>query len=462
MLSTQNRKISLLILVVLALACGCGISIYDAAYEGDLDDVTAAVGQDPSLVNSRFPDGSTPLLMAVYGGHLEVVKYLVSRGADINAFDTTYRYTPLHAAAYVDNTDIAEYLVSKGADVDVKTAAGETPLYLAANSGNVDLVKTLISYGADVGAKSSDGKTPLAVAEEAGNQPLIAALKYTERATRSSFRFETRDRSQMNGQAKTFPPSEAGMGSDFAELAATLSDADFGRYHALVIGNGSYQFLPPLETARNDAEAVAGVLRTNYGFRIKLLLDATRSDILIALEEYRRNLTSNDNLLIYYAGHGWLDEAGDEGYWLPIDAAIDNPVNWLSNASITTSIKALAAKHVLIVSDSCYSGKLGRGVHIVQRTRDYYSKIVGKKARSVLASGGLEPVVDRGGEGNHSVFAAAFISALDENTGIMDCTLLFTKIRGPVMLNSDQTPEYSDIRKAGHEGGDFIFIRRGE
>ena len=51
------------------------------------------------------------------------------------------------------------------------------------------------------------------------------------------------------------------------------------------------------------------------------------------------------------------------------------------------------------------------------------------------------------------------MNALMENKGIMDGTMLFLKIRRPVMLNADQTPEYSDIRKAGHQGGDFLFVR---
>ena len=81
------------------------------------------------------------------------------------------------------------------------------------------------------------------------------------------------------------------------------------------------------------------------------------------------------------------------------------------------------------------------------------------KPMLVLSSGGLEPVIDSGGSGNHSVFASALLNALMENKGIMDGTMLFLKIRRPVMLNADQTPEYSDIRKAGHQGGDFLFVR---
>ncbi len=105
------------------------------------------------------------------------------------------------------------------------------------------------------------------------------------------------------------------------------------------------------------------------------------------------------------------------------------------------------------------NGQIGRGVHIRNRNTSYFARIAKKKARSVISSGGLEPVVDSGGKGNHSVFASAFIEALSENTDIMDGTQLFRKIRRPVILNSDQTPEYSDIRKAGHDGGDFLFVR---
>jgi hypothetical protein len=82
-----------------------------------------------------------------------------------------------------------------------------------------------------------------------------------------------------------------------------------------------------------------------------------------------------------------------------------------------------------------------------------------KRARMVISSGGLEPVLDGGG-GEHSVFAAAFLGALRENDGVLDTTTLFSRIRRDVMLQADQTPELADIRKSGHEGGDFLFVPR--
>lgn len=254
-------------------------------------------------------------------------------------------------------------------------------------------------------------------------------------------------------------PNEVNTKDATAPKSGIPSKAVFGKYYALVIGNNNYSFLPKLKTARNDAQTVNNILKNNYGFQVTLLLDAKRSDILTMLAKLREKLSSRDNLLIYYAGHGFLDKEGDEGYWLPVDATKDNEINWISNSSITTQLKAMEAKHVLVIADSCYSGRLGRDIHIQRRTPDYYSRISQKRTRSVIASGGLEPVIDSGGKGNHSVFASAFISALLENSSIIDTSELFTNIRRPVVLNADQTPEYSDIRKAGHEGGEFVFIR---
>ena len=234
---------------------------------------------------------------------------------------------------------------------------------------------------------------------------------------------------------------------------------DFGPYFALLIGIDAYQHLPQLRTACNDSRSVAKILRTDYGFSVKVLLNPTRTQILTTLGEYRKVLTTADNLLIYYAGHGWLDEDADEGYWLPVDATRNSEVNWISNSTITSAIRAIRAKHVMVVADSCYSGKLVRGIHIARKDPNCLHRIANKKARVVLSSGGLEPVVDVGANGMHSVFATAFIEALRENKKVLDGTELFSKIRRPVMVNSDQTPEYGDIRKAGHAGGDFLFVR---
>lgn len=235
---------------------------------------------------------------------------------------------------------------------------------------------------------------------------------------------------------------------------------EFGDYYALFIGNSKYKSIESLNTPKSDVTAVAEILSSKYGFETQILFDASRYEMLSKLNELRSTLGNKDNLLIYYAGHGYLDEETNEGYWLPVDSEKDNPANWLSNSTITNILKSMEAKHVMIVSDSCYSGTLTRSIQVKLNKPNYIQRMVQKRARTVLASGGLEPVLDTGGDENHSIFATAFINALEENNSPYVATNhLFVKIKRAVVVNSDQTPEYSDVRKAGHKGGDFIFKR---
>ena len=234
-----------------------------------------------------------------------------------------------------------------------------------------------------------------------------------------------------------------------------------GAYHALVIGNNDYRHLTPLTTAVGDAESVATLLSDIYGFKITKVINATREDILNAFDAMRASLTEDDNLLVYYAGHGHLDIEADEEFWMPVDAEPNRSANWVSNNTITRQLRAIRAKHVMVVADSCYSGRLVRtaeaGLTTGEDRTKWLARMVAKTSRTALTSGGLEPVLDKGGKG-HSVFAAALLEALGANIGVLDGTSLFDQIKQPVVVNSDQTPQYSDIRKAGHGGGNFLFI----
>ena len=249
------------------------------------------------------------------------------------------------------------------------------------------------------------------------------------------------------------------LDGDTQVVNASIPNLDYGDYYALVIGNNEYPGLSNLRSAVGDARAVSNVLEVNYGFKVDHLENATRSQILKSIGKLRANVTRKDNVLIYYAGHGHLDQAADEGYWLPIDADRSDQSNWIATDRIVSQVKAMQAKHVMVVADSCFSGTITRAIKIEQRTPEWLSEIVKKKARTALTSGGLEPVMDTG-SGNHSAFAYAFISLLEENDGVLDASQLFSKLRPKVMVNSTQTPQYGKIHMAGDDGGDFLFVRR--
>tara|TARA_B100000795_G_scaffold264135_1_gene244237 strand:+ start:597 stop:1769 length:1173 start_codon:yes stop_codon:yes gene_type:complete len=247
---------------------------------------------------------------------------------------------------------------------------------------------------------------------------------------------------------------------DFDLKENVIPKLSYGKYYALVIGNDNYQELKNLQNAVNDANDVATLLKSSYGFAVDILINANREEILNAFSKIRKQATKKDNILIYYAGHGWrYDTNDDEGFWLPVDSSMNNEFNWIPNTDIIRSVNRMKAKHVIVVADSCFSGTMTRSVKIAKKNSNFIEKIVNKKARTVLTSGGLEPVSDVGGDSN-SVFASAFLSILSENQGVIDGSNLFNILRDKVVTNSDQTPEYGNIRKTGHDGGDFLFVRQ--
>ena len=236
------------------------------------------------------------------------------------------------------------------------------------------------------------------------------------------------------------------------------------QYHALIIGNNDYRYIKKLDTATGDARAVANILKTEYGFKTKLLLNANRDDIVSEINQFRKILKPADHFLIYYAGHGHYDNSANKAYWLPVDARGDDDTNWIIADRITSNIRRISSKHVLIVSDSCYSGTLTRStladLSMGQQRNRYLETIQAKKSRTLLASGGNEPVADGGG-GGHSVFASAFIEGLrgmkEEKFSAEE--LFMAHIKERVAGNADQVPEYNIIRNSGHDGGDFVFQR---
>ncbi len=240
---------------------------------------------------------------------------------------------------------------------------------------------------------------------------------------------------------------------------AALTSERTGAYFGLVIGIDNYRHLPTLNTAIKDAEAVATILHNQYGFATTILRDATRDQILRAFNGYRRELGENANLLIYYAGHGIYN--ADKAYWLPVDAEPGDTTNWIIADDITTDVKAIPARHVLIISDSCYSAGITRDISLAFTPKEldrYLDKMLQSKSRTLMSSGGLEPVSDQGGAG-HSVFASALIRGLTETSDdAFSAENLFERfIRVPVAGKSEQTPQYNVIRNSGHDAGDFVF-----
>ncbi len=246
-----------------------------------------------------------------------------------------------------------------------------------------------------------------------------------------------------------------------------------GKYHALVIGNNKYEYWSRLDAAVNDAKEIGQILESKYNFTVTPLINADRDEIMNAIYYMRENLTADDNLLIYFAGHGELDKKAERGYWIPIDGDLNKPTKWISNQYIIDQMKASEAKHIMVITDSCFSASLMRG-KTENNTSNSFNQLSKMKTRIILTSGGLGPVFDGGGENNHSVFASVLIKALLNKNEPFVTGEIFPQIREYVQNNVDplyvcdddgnncekeyQTPEFSILGKTGHAGGDFIFV----
>jgi len=262
--------------------------------------------------------------------------------------------------------------------------------------------------------------------------------------------------------------SSAGGASPYAliEMVRGLGPA---KYHALVIGNSNYLHLPILNTPTNDAQAIAEVLRSRYEFDVKVLKDATTGQILAAINEYQQTLTDADRLLIYYAGHGGVRDAPppQQAFWQGVDADPEKTNSWVSAQDVSAAIWLIHARHILLVSDSCFSSLITHPASmIVAPAKDVRSTAIqwSRGARMVLTSGQEEPVVDStSADSAHSLFANLFITVLRQNDILLSGEQLAYEISSRMAETSarmglKQTPTYSNLQDPQHNFGDFFFV----
>jgi Caspase domain len=254
------------------------------------------------------------------------------------------------------------------------------------------------------------------------------------------------------------------------ESRENLTMADLGvtkmpKYHALIIGISDYQKnsakLSDLEKPVQDAERLYNVLTTKYTFNtedvifLKNPTYKTLNDTLLHLAD---KVGQNENLLIFYAGHGYYDKQREAGYWIPSDATMDSRSNWITNTKLRDDIGALKqAKHALLITDACFGGSIFKGsrgayeTNLIMRFKEAY----GSKSRKAITSGNLSEVPDQ------SLFIEQLIKKLDENNDpYITSFSIFNKIYEILLNNSETSPKYGAIQGVGDEGGDFVFIKR--
>jgi hypothetical protein len=248
-------------------------------------------------------------------------------------------------------------------------------------------------------------------------------------------------------------------GKKIESSVEVIYDISSARYYALIIAVEEYDDpeINDLDQPVADATRFSTLINKEYNFErenITFLRNPTKADIIGTLHQMRNVITPEDNLLIYYAGHGWWDEEMSTGYWLPKDANRNNPVNWLPNTDLTNYLNVLKSKHTLLIADACFSG----GIFV---SRAAFNNVISVEklykltSRKAMTSGTLKEVPDK------SVFIEYLIKRLDSNRQkYLPSEQLYSSMREAVINNSPNIPRFGTIQNVGDEGGDFIFIRR--
>lgn len=215
---------------------------------------------------------------------------------------------------------------------------------------------------------------------------------------------------------------------------------------------------PNLDNAVLDAERISQILTEKYSFEVYHSSitnhQATRDNIYSAFISLKQFVDPTDNLIIIFTGHGQMNLQTHRGYWVPMDGT-RNPSTLIENAVIKDFIEDIDAKHIWLISDSCFSGTfLTRTRGVIEEKE--YTKLTFHKSRWMLASGSEERVSD-GQPGQHSPFAKYLIRFLENNTNAF-CSVneIIKYVATLTNNNSKQTSRGAFIDNIGHEDGEMV------
>lgn len=140
---------------------GAELTFHEACALGDGERVMAMLAADPSLLNSKSPDGFPAIGLPIFFRQPDVARYLIEQGADVSApADNPMRVAPVHAAAAACDRETLLMLLERGADANAKQQLDYTPMHTAASRGDIETAKLLLRFGASPNSLGADGQTP--------------------------------------------------------------------------------------------------------------------------------------------------------------------------------------------------------------------------------------------------------------------------------------------------------------
>lgn len=246
-----------------------------------------------------------------------------------------------------------------------------------------------------------------------------------------------------------------------AEMKADQAAVIPPKYHAILIAENDYvdSTIPDLRNPVRDATGLKELLTTKYKFNaenIDTLYNRNREDIVETIIAKCKSLTDNDNLLIFYAGHGDTthDKLGNvDGYLVPSSARKGLTSYYITSEEIKKALLKSNAKHVLILLDACYSGAFTR--QLTPDAPNDVKKQYAMDSRKVMASGNLERVPD------DSKFILFLTEFLKNNTQkYVSAKDLWSYVSVRITAFTSNLAQYAAIPGVGDIGGEFIFEMR--
>lgn len=244
--------------------------------------------------------------------------------------------------------------------------------------------------------------------------------------------------------------------------AAKLNRNDY----ALLILTDKYDNWSPLVNPVFDGRTIAAELQNTYGFKVEVLENPSQDLVFRKLREYSEmRYEPLDQLMIFFAGHGYYDETFKEGYAVVKESLKDDPgrTSYISYNRLRNVVNVIPCEHVLLMMDVCFGGTIDEALAKARADDDIYGDVsqadfiirkLTNKTRKYLTSGGKTYVSD-GIAGKHSPFAARVIEALKTyggNDGILTLTELWPYVE-------KLTPE-PRLGKFGDDapGSEFVFV----
>lgn len=233
-----------------------------------------------------------------------------------------------------------------------------------------------------------------------------------------------------------------------------------GKNYLFVIGIDEYEHWPPLNCAVKDIEDFTKVLLDRYQFKEENVFslknkEATEQNILIEFKKLNKLVTGEDNLIVYFSGHGHYDEETEFGYWIPVNAkqGEDFEYQYLDTALIANYLKGIDSLHTFLIIDACFSGTMVTQL----KSGSNGPKSERYKSRKILTSGRAE-VVNDGPKGGNSPFAKGILVTLEKNSELyLRASKLIVDVVDYVENQAKQTPTTGTLFNSDDQGGDFVF-----